>query len=58
MKAILRLACYEAFIKKHLDTKIIITEYVNLARAFMDDSEAGFVNAVLDSCLKENLNRA
>jgi len=48
VRAILRLGCYELLARPDVPTKVIINEYVDLAKAFFEDTKPGFVNGVLD----------
>ncbi len=47
-RAILRAGTYELLARPDIPTKVIINEYVDLAKAFFEDSKPGFVNGVLD----------
>ncbi|HHH20061.1 MAG TPA: transcription antitermination factor NusB [Campylobacterales bacterium] len=53
-KAILRLATYEILIEK-TDKRIIINEAIELAKELADEKAPRFINAVLDSLGKENI---
>ena len=48
LRAILRAGAYELSAKKDVPVAVIVTEYVNIARAFYEDDEPKLVNAVLD----------
>ncbi len=48
LRALLRAACYELVARREVPAKVIIDEYVELARDFFEGDEPGFVNAVLD----------
>ncbi|HHI82508.1 MAG TPA: transcription antitermination factor NusB [Rhizobiales bacterium] len=48
MRAILRAGAYELQFRKDVPPPVTITEYVDVAKAFFDDTEAKFVNGVLD----------
>jgi len=50
LRALLRSAAYELVARRDVPAKVVIDEYVELARDFFDGDEPGFVNAVLD-CL-------
>lgn len=52
MLQILRAGTYELMARKDLSVAIIISEYVDVAKAFFDDREAKFVNGVLDGVSK------
>ena len=53
MRAILRAGTYELLARKDVPVGTVITEYVDVAHAFFDKREAGFVNGVLDAIAKE-----
>jgi len=48
MRAILRAGAYELSSRRDIPPRVTITEYVDVAHAFLDREEAGMVNAVLD----------
>ncbi|WP_152045615.1 transcription antitermination factor NusB [Aureimonas psammosilenae] len=48
LRAILRAGTYEITNRKDVPTAVIVTEYVDIARAFFGDEEMRLVNAVLD----------
>ena len=48
MKAILRAGAYELTARADVPTGSVISEYVDVAKAFYDRRETGFVNALLD----------
>ncbi|MGE0736807.1 MAG: transcription antitermination factor NusB [Alphaproteobacteria bacterium] len=45
---ILRAAAYELMARKDIPPRVTITQYVDVARAFFDGKEPGFVNGALD----------
>lgn len=47
-RAVLRAALYE-ILESKTPTPVIIDEYLNITRAFFDDTEVGFVNGVLNT---------
>ena len=53
MKAILRAGAYELAARRDVATGSVISEYVDVAKAFYDKREAGFVNGVLDAIAGE-----
>ena len=53
MKAILRAGAYELVARADVPTAIVISEYVDVAKAFYDPREAGFVNGLLDAIASE-----
>jgi N utilization substance protein B len=53
MKALLRAATYELLARADTTTGTIISEYVDVAKAFYDRREAGFVNGLLDAVAKD-----
>jgi N utilization substance protein B len=48
LRAILRAGTYELQSRHDIPPRVTITEYVDIAHAFLDREEAGMVNAVLD----------
>ncbi|HEX8579374.1 MAG TPA: transcription antitermination factor NusB [Allosphingosinicella sp.] len=53
MRQILRAGSYELVARIDVPTGSIISEYVDVAKAFYDKREASFVNGLLDSVAKE-----
>ena len=53
MKAILRAGAYELAARADVPTASVISEYVDVAKAFYDARETGFVNGLLDAIAKE-----
>ncbi|MGF1544938.1 MAG: transcription antitermination factor NusB [Parvularculaceae bacterium] len=52
-RAILRGGVYELVHCPDVPATVVVDEYVELARAFFDASEIGFVNAVLDAAARD-----
>lgn len=52
MKAILRAGTYELLARADVATGTVISEYVDVAKAFYERREAGFVNGLLDGVAK------
>lgn len=48
LRAILRCGAYEIINRSDVPARVIISEYVDVARAFFEDDEAKMVNGVLD----------
>ena len=48
MRAILRAGVFELMKKQDVPIAVIVTEYVDIAKAFYEAEEPGLVNAVLD----------
>lgn len=48
IRAVLRAGAYELIYRKDVPARVTISEYVDVASAFVDREEAGMVNAVLD----------
>jgi transcription antitermination protein NusB len=48
LRAVLRAGCYELVSKTDIPARVIVSEYVDVANAFVDRDETGMVNAVLD----------
>jgi N utilization substance protein B len=53
LRAILRAATFELLRRKDIPTGVVITEYVDVARAFYEDDAPGMVNGVLDSIARQ-----
>ena len=53
MRAILRAGSYELIARADVPVGSVISEYIDVAHAFYDKREAGFVNGMLDSIAKE-----
>ena len=53
MRAILRAGTYELIARPDVPTPSVITEYVDVADAFYDKRETGFVNGLLDAVAKD-----
>ena len=53
MRQILRAGTYELVARKDVPTGTVISEYVDVAHAFYDKREAGFVNGLLDGVAKD-----
>jgi len=53
LRAILRCGLYELMDRPDVPARVVISEYVDMARAFYDGAEPGMVNAVLDRLAKE-----
>src|SRR6201994_1025792 len=48
IRAVLRAGTYELEHRKDVPARVVVTEYVDVANAFVDREETGMVNAVLD----------
>ena len=48
LRAILRAGVYELMNRKDIPARVVISEYVDVARSYYDEDEPGLVNAVLD----------
>ena len=53
MKAILRAGAYELIARPDVPTKTVISEYLDVADAFYEKPEKGFVNGLLDALAKD-----
>jgi N utilization substance protein B len=53
MRAILRAGAYELIARPDVPVGSVISEYVDVAHAFYDKKESGFVNGLLDAIAKE-----
>ncbi|MEO6581088.1 MAG: transcription antitermination factor NusB [Sphingomicrobium sp.] len=52
MRAILRAGTYELIARPDVPAATVISEYIDVAHAFFDKREAGFVNGLLDAIAK------
>lgn len=57
LRAILRSGTYELMHRGDIPVAVIVSEYVDIARAFYDDEEPKLVNAVLDRIAKRVRDR-
>jgi N utilization substance protein B len=48
LRAILRAGAYELACRRDIPARVVMSEYVDVASAFVDHDETGMVNAVLD----------
>ena len=52
MKAIISLAIYELMSYENVPLQVIINEYVSIANQYLDKSNTGFINGILDNIAK------
>jgi N utilization substance protein B len=53
MRAVLRAGAYELSSRADVPARVVVSEYVDVAHAFLDKDETGMVNAVLDQLARE-----
>lgn len=53
LRALLRAGAYELAFTQDVPVKVVVSEYVDMASAFLDKDEVGMVNAVLDRYARE-----
>jgi transcription antitermination protein NusB len=53
MRAVLRAGVYELNKRKDIPARVVITEYVDVAAAFLAKDEVGMTNAVLDALARK-----
>lgn len=53
LRAILRAGAYELDQRNDIPARVVVTEYVDVAHAFLDRDETGMVNAVLDAMARK-----
>jgi len=53
LRAALRAGAYELDHRKDVPARVIVSEYVDVAHAFVEGEETGMVNAVLDQLARE-----
>jgi len=55
IRAVMRAGAYELQNRKDVPARVVVTEYVDVANAFVDREETGMVNAVLDQLARRFL---
>ena len=53
LRAVLRAGAYELACRADVPARVVVSEYVDVANAFVDDEETGMVNAVLDQLARQ-----
>jgi transcription antitermination protein NusB len=53
LRAVLRAGAYELDQKTEIPARVVVSEYVDVAHAFVDKDETGMVNAVLDQIARQ-----
>ena len=53
LRAVLRAGAYELACRPDVPARVVMSEYVDVAGAFVDDDETGMVNAVLDQLARK-----
>src|SRR5499427_7988000 len=53
LRAVLRAGAYELEHRKDVPGRVVVSEYVDVAHAFVDGEETGLVNAVLDQIARQ-----
>jgi N utilization substance protein B len=53
MRAVLRAGAYELGHRRDVPARVVVSEYVDVANAFVDREETGMVNAVLDALARK-----
>lgn len=53
LRAILRAAAFELLRRQDIPPRVVITEYVDIAKAFYEDDASGLVNGTLDAIARE-----
>ena len=53
VRAVLRAGAYELACRADVPARVVMSEYVDVAHAFVDDDETGMVNAVLDQLARQ-----
>jgi N utilization substance protein B len=56
LRAVLRAGAYELEHRKDVPGKVVVSEYVDVAHAFVDREETGMVNAVLEQIARQFRN--
>ena len=53
LRSVLRAGAWELETRTDIPARVIVSEYVDVAHAFVDKSETGMVNAVLDQLARK-----
>jgi transcription antitermination protein NusB len=53
LRAVLRAGAYELEHRKDIPARVVVSEYVDVAHAFVEREETGMVNAVLDQLARQ-----
>jgi N utilization substance protein B len=53
LRAVLRAGAYELACRRDVPSRVIVSEYVDVASAFVERDETGMVNAVLDQLARQ-----
>ena len=53
IRAVMRAGAYELEHRRDVPARVVVTEYVDVANAFVDREETGMVNAVLDQIARQ-----
>ena len=53
LRAVLRAGAFELDQRRDVPARVVISEYVDVAHAFLDGDETGMVNAVLDALARQ-----
>ena len=54
LRAVLRAGAYELRHRNDVPARVVVSEYVDVANAFVDHDETGMVNAVLDAIARQS----
>jgi transcription antitermination protein NusB len=53
LRAVLRAGAYELACRRDVPARVVMSEYVDVASAFVDKEETGMINAVLDQLARQ-----
>jgi N utilization substance protein B len=53
LRAVMRAGAYELAYRDDVPARVVVSEYVDVANAFVEPSETGMVNAVLDQLARD-----
>ena len=53
LRAVLRAGAYELTHRRDVPARVVVSEYVDVANAFVERDETGMVNAVLDQIARK-----
>ena len=56
MRSILRISVYELIYEFKIPKKVVLNEYIEIAKLFFNGEEPSLINAILDVILKDQMN--
>ena len=53
LRALLRAGCYELMSRPDIPARVVVSQYVDVASAFLEQEETSMANAVLDALARK-----